>query len=527
MESPTWSTPLQQQLFDLLSSLHQLGREMPQVLIFLSELAHPQLSPERRIPALGKMFEEVPLILQNPTTLQKYVIEPPQDLVTLRLLLDMQEIFQILQQMTDLQMIHLTNNIIPPGPPLQQLDFLQKAQEYFQSWTQDTLLNRHNVLSDTPLHMERQQLLELEPRIPWELLHFLIELLKLPMGELYSFQQWFSKLPTKPLFMLLHLLQMEPSELLEIKRKMDTSSNGPSIIVNSSYSLPNSPEGMLLPSQVAPSTPIMNGWSQQQDYTPPHLMMPGGSHVPPGSLATVSPSKFSTSMAYSTELSNYQLRIARQPPSRTVYQRILKPFPAIMLIMGGVGEGVLSNLFVEASMLRSDSDVELSQCLEGNRIVRITNGVFATFKKLKILSTTQQQGTLFRLRFTLKRYTGSVFESISSCSVTSNPIEVFSHTLYLSEKQEAPPPPPTLNEILPGNGVVGSRVVLLGASFVNSPSLMVKIGDTEASPTFHEQGTLICVVPPLPQGPGHTYHVRVSNDGINYSDSRVLFKLHL
>jgi hypothetical protein len=46
----------------------------------------------------------------------------------------------------------------------------------------------------------------------------------------------------------------------------------------------------------------------------------------------------------------------------------------------------------------------LPQCVDGNRIVRITNGVFAAFKKLKILSTSQQQGTLFRLRFTLKKY---------------------------------------------------------------------------------------------------------------------------
>lgn len=134
--------------------------------------------------------------------------------------------------------------------------------------------------------------------------------------------------------------------------------------------------------------------------------------------------------------SNYQLRLARQPPGKTVYQRILKPFPAVMLIITGPQDISNSNLFVEATLLRSDSDVELSQCLEGNRIVRISNGVFATFKKLKILSTSQQQGTLFRLKFTLKRYVGNVFEVVNNCSVTSTPIEVFSHTLYLNEKQD-------------------------------------------------------------------------------------------
>jgi hypothetical protein len=98
--------------------------------------------------------------------------------------------------------------------------------------------------------------------------------------------------------------------------------------------------------------------------------------------------------------------------------------------------GPNSNLFVEATLLRSDSDVELPLCIEGNRIVRISNGVFATFKKLKILSTSQQQGTLFRLKFTLKRYVGNVFEQIVSATAITDPIEVFSHTLYLTEKQE-------------------------------------------------------------------------------------------
>ncbi len=106
------------------------------------------------------------------------------------------------------------------------------------------------------------------------------------------------------------------------------------------------------------------------------------------------------------------------------------------MLVGANADTSNTNLFVEATLLRSDSDAELPQSIEGNRIVRISNGVFATFKKLKILSTSQQQGTLFRLRFTLKRYIGNVFEQIPTASAISNPIEVFSHTLYLSEKTD-------------------------------------------------------------------------------------------
>jgi len=109
--------------------------------------------------------------------------------------------------------------------------------------------------------------------------------------------------------------------------------------------------------------------------------------------------------------------------------------PLLCLIGSGALSEAQSNLFVEATLLRSDSDVELNQILDGSKVIRISTGVFATFKKLKILSTTQQQGTLFRLKFQLKRYVGNVFEIIEGASVTSNPIEVFSHTQYLNERK--------------------------------------------------------------------------------------------
>lgn len=67
-----------------------------------------------------------------------------------------------------------------------------------------------------------------------------------------------------------------------------------------------------------------------------------------------------------------------------------------------------------------------------------SEGVYtATFKKLKILSTSQQlQGILFRLKFTLKKYAGSNFTPIAvpHCEVVSHPVEVFSHSQYLNKK---------------------------------------------------------------------------------------------
>jgi hypothetical protein len=107
-----------------------------------------------------------------------------------------------------------------------------------------------------------------------------------------------------------------------------------------------------------------------------------------------------------------------------------------MLVGPGAQGGALSNYFVEASLVRSDSDAELPACIDGTRVERVSNGVFATFKKLKLLSTSQQQGTLFRLKFVLKKYVGNVFQVLPKSCVFSEPIEVFSHTQYLNERQD-------------------------------------------------------------------------------------------
>jgi hypothetical protein len=221
MEVGKFSSPLQQQLYDLLCSLHQFGRDLPYVLIQVTEMVQPGLQPDRLVTQLGKMFEEMPLLLQNAQQLQKLVLDPPSDLNTLRLLLDFRDFQQLVQQISYLQLLHLTNNIIPPGPQTLQLAFLQKAQEIFQSWSREMMTEHHRVLSETPLHMERQELLQREPQIPWELLHFLIEMLKLPINELYHFQDWISKLPKKHLLYIVQLIQLEPAAILEIKRRMD------------------------------------------------------------------------------------------------------------------------------------------------------------------------------------------------------------------------------------------------------------------------------------------------------------------
>jgi len=94
--------------------------------------------------------------------------------------------------------------------------------------------------------------LQLEPHLPWEILHLVIELLKLPIEELFSFQAWLTKLPPHHIRMLIQLLQIESYTLLEIKRRI-TSSN---VALNASAAaIPTTTNDAALPIITDPSSP--------------------------------------------------------------------------------------------------------------------------------------------------------------------------------------------------------------------------------------------------------------------------------
>lgn len=227
---------------------------------------------------------------------------------------------------------------------------------------------------------------------------------------------------------------------------------------------------------------------------------------------------------------SWQLRIQKQPPAQTVYQRIVKPFPALALVTTGATAAAAAqfNLFVEASVIRADSEKELPLCLDGSRVIRIQAGALATYRKLKILATTAQQGCLFRLRFQLKRYEGNQFYTVPGAVCISNPIEVFSHTYYLTNrKKNAPPPPPSVTEVLPArlpaHGGAAQRIVILGAGFVDNAALRVRVGDAVVRPVFHENKTLIVTLPTSLERGSHV--VSVANDGKDFCASSVTLTL--
>lgn len=222
-------------LSNLLAALKSLGQEIPQCLVSLTQIVQPTLPQEVRIPLLAQMFHEVPGMLQNlsPQNLVDNILKPPHDAVAWRLLLELRTLQHILAGVSYLQLLHLTNNMIPPGTAQQQHQFLRHIQELFQTWSNAKLNEYNKRLTATPAHSERQLLLSLEPRIPVESIPLVIVMLKLPHDELLSFKQWIESLHHAHLIYLVNLLQMESQVLLEIKRRI---SSQPSATFSGGYS---------------------------------------------------------------------------------------------------------------------------------------------------------------------------------------------------------------------------------------------------------------------------------------------------
>jgi uncharacterized protein YceK len=202
-------------LSNLLAALKSLGQEVPQCLVSLTQIVQPTLPQEVRVPLLAQMFHEVPGMLQNlsPQSLLDYIIKPPHDAVTWRLLLELRTLQQILSGVSYLQLLHLTNNMIPPGSAQHQHAFLRHIQELFQTWS-NAKLQEYN-------------------KRPVESIPLVLVMLKLPQDELLSFKQWIESLHHAHLIYLVNLLQMESQVLLEIKRRISTQ---PTPAFSGSYS---------------------------------------------------------------------------------------------------------------------------------------------------------------------------------------------------------------------------------------------------------------------------------------------------
>jgi len=222
------------------------------------------------------------------------------------------------------------------------------------------------------------------------------------------------------------------------------------------------------------------------------------------------------SPAIPTPEKTLKLKMVEQPPEQCIYKRNVKPNPTVMLI--GDQSQNDGNIYVVPSIIRCDTMETESKFLSGNTPVQVASGRVVTFRKLKIMVTSHQQNeTLFILKFELRKYNGNDFEVLHQ--LHSNPICVLSHSTQL---KPAASTTPVVQEVIYMKGPTtgGTRVAILGSNFNDSPSTRIRFGNIDVMPIFHGPGTLICSTPPHPAG---TVEVRVCNDPRRWSDTFAAF----
>jgi len=220
----------------------------------------------------------------------------------------------------------------------------------------------------------------------------------------------------------------------------------------------------------------------------------------------------------------YYLHIGQQPPVKIVYNRILKPFPAVMLKENNYFNNN-SQFFVDVFLIKNNDTNNVLPYLEGKGPKPISNNNYCVFDKLKITSTSKSNKCQFKLLFQLIQFDGIHYNTVPNVSILSNPVEVVSHSNYLKEDKKSynKPSPPVISCVIPESGRAGDRCVIIGSNFINSKSLCVKFGEKVIKPEFHESMTLIINIPVL-SSKIDKVELLVSNDGEEFCGGSVHFK---
>jgi len=209
-----------------------------------------------------------------------------------------------------------------------------------------------------------------------------------------------------------------------------------------------------------------------------------------------------------SETEAYALSLTNAPNPCIVYQRIVKPFPTVTVSNNLQNNG---EYFIDVDFLDNKNE-EITEFLGGTKRMSLQGRLGSvTFRKLKVLVTSQQRGSLLRLRFTLKQV--SAAGSVPLASVTSLPIEVVSHTQYLKKEEEEAAsvntrPAPQVEHVVPSAAKPDSPIAIVGSGL---QGCQVYFNDVEAVPVFQNASAIVVNVPGALCGQGIPLRVAAAN----------------
>lgn len=415
---------------------------------------------------------------------------------------------------------------MPSFPADLQLRSLQQLQQFLSAILPETLKSIHETVKEATdrgkeankvifqlLDSCQDQSLLAQP---------LMQLLTKDLAVMLHIQEYFPKLQSLQLVQLVRLMQMENHwNILEIRQLLSPDKKGwmglQGLIDEHEVDRKNINSMM----DDVELHDLMNDGDDEYDNDHGH-----GDH------------QKQNSANYSQE--NFAMIILEQPPERTVYRRCLKPNPTV--VVKSMHQPTLlpgESLCVVPVLYRFDTNQPINH-LSGNMPVSSNVGSSSVFKRLKVMKTSHQlDDTLFYLRFELRKTDGQK-QSDALAHVHTKPFTVVSHSTLLSQRKflssnnsfchhcntkflfSAQSSLPSVNEVVPATGSTqgGTRVVVLGTNFEDTPALLVKFDNIAVIPEYYGAGTLICITPR--HIPGQV-SVTVSNNAKDYGKSKGTF----
>jgi hypothetical protein len=197
----------------------------------------------------------------------------PKEMVTsFGLLVQVYQLYQLLNRLSILQLMKIFE-FVPSGPQVQQLQLLQQLQQLLGQLLPETLASLHQELASAEAGREQtvlSQLLQLRKE-HFHLYQPLRMLLQLDLDDLLALQEALPRLQPVQMLQLLALLQLQPFDVLELKRILHASrlaSSHDSLVEDLSSLLPptslNTPAGAVLPAEPSMQPPLPQPGSTDQ-----------------------------------------------------------------------------------------------------------------------------------------------------------------------------------------------------------------------------------------------------------------------
>jgi len=225
-----------------------------------------------------------------------------------------------------------------------------------------------------------------------------------------------------------------------------------------------------------------------------------------------------------------QVLVVEQPPVevRTRTPNEKRTFGCAVHVLGDYSSFQITHIGVEVGYAEPFSSQRPSQnILGGNKLVKIGTGGLVPFDDVSMCeASTKHKGYEFQLEFFLATADGR--RMTSECNAVSRPFYAYSNQKVLARRRNV-----ELRALSKARGVArgGELMHVIGAPFISSPSLQVRVSTSHGELSVHAANIELYsesvlffplppypLPPPLPEGLEMRAQVRVSNDGRHFSN---------